>query len=172
MGTLWQEAWGTAGTQYMKPSPHIEGLGSYAAKLDDRICFLACQQADTVFSEDINKQYVLSLDTFAMLDRYKVYYNGHHPQLMFGFEHRWNGEPGNEASATYSLRLGDVDFGTIMVEETFLGGSVVEWYADIPDSFAAGEYMFRFDGASGDAGYPDIDAAAGAHLTFLPTRFF
>lgn len=173
IATFWKNAWGTAGTQYMKPSPHIEGLGSYAEKLDDRMCFLAFQQTDVVFSEDMNNQYDLSLDEFVVLDRYNLYYNGRYPQLLFGFRHYWTGDPGSPASGTYSVRFGDVDFGTVTVQAVDShGGSTVDWYIDIPDSFAAGEYTFSFWGASGDAGYPYIDAAAGAHLSFLPTRLF
>ena len=170
IATLYNDAWGTRGTQYMTPVAHIEGIGSWAAKMDDRMCFLAYQQADVVFSEDINKQYSIPLNQLVQLDRYKVYYSGFHPQMLIGFEHRYTGG-GAAPSATYSLRMGDVDFGTIRVQAVdFNGGSVVDWYADLPEGFVAGEYPFWLYCGSGDTGFQDIDAAAGAHLTFLPTR--
>lgn len=173
IATFWKNAWGTAGTRYMKPSPHIEGLGSYAEKLDDRMCFLAFQQTDIVFSEDMNNQYNLPSGQFIVLDRYALYYSGWHPQLLFGFRHYWTGNPATPASGTYSVRFGNVDFGTVTVRSVDAqGGSTVDWYIDIPDSFTAGEYVFAFFGASGDGLWYEIEAAAGAHISFLPTRLF
>lgn len=166
VGTGWQSAWGTAGTQSMMPALFIEGLGSWAGKMDDRMCFLAYQQTDVVFSEDMNTQYGIGHNYLAKMAQYHVYYNGHHPQMLFGFNIYRGGLPLGVA-ATLSVKLGDVDFGTAMVVVAV--ATAVEWYADIPESFAAGEYKFKFYGGSGDDDYFQIDVA-GPHLTFLPTR--
>lgn len=166
IGTLWQDAWGTAGTQAMCPAPHIEGLGSYAEKIDDRLCFLAAQQADNVFCEDVNIQAGVT-PVFVKMAQYRLYYNGYHPQFVLGFDHYWNGAAGDPAPGTYSMRLGGVDFGTIVVTTT--NATTVEWYADIPDSFAAGEYTFQLYGASDHNYFFQIDFA-GRWLALLPTR--
>lgn len=166
IGTGWQDAWGTAGTHAMKPSPHIEGLGSYAARLDDRMAFLAFQQTDVVFTEEMNKLYSLPEGQFLKLDQYRIYYNGNYPQLFFAFriDHAY---PPTSVAATFSLRFKNVDFGTKTY--TITGNLAVEWFADIPDSFAPGEYGFQFYGAAGE--YSELLLVGATQLTFLPTRF-
>jgi hypothetical protein len=151
----------------MKPSPHIEGLGSYAARLDDRMCFLAGQQTDVVFSEDVNKQYNFPYDTFIKMEQYRAYYNGHYPQMFVGFFLRNEGDAG-DMTATFSLKFRGIDFGTNVyaVPEKV----TVEWFVDIPDSFPAGEAAFQIYGASGHVQYYDL-LMGGPHMTFLPTRF-
>lgn len=175
--TLWRNlsgptdiggAWGTHGTQSMVPVPHIEGLGSWAAKMDDRLCFLAFQQADNIFSEGANKGYSVGDGAFAMIEQYRVYYNGYHPQMVFGFSHySWHGGLG--VSGTYSVRLGGVDFGTVKVSTP--GGTTCEWYVDIPDSFAAGEYTLQFYAANGNDEHAFIDVY-DTWAAWLPVRLF
>ena len=174
VGTFWrpqfnaQGAWGTNGTQSMVPAPHIEGLGSFAAKLDDRICFLAFQQADTIFSETENKGYTPGNNILARMEAYHVYYNGCHPQLAVGFRHQWRGDPGAPATGTYSLRFANTDFGTIRMQTA--GGTSVMWFADLPDSFAAGEHLFALFGGAA-FGYSDIYVSC-TWAAYLPVRLF
>lgn len=167
MGTGWQDAWGTAGTQSMQPSPHIEGLAAFAQKADDRMCFLAAQQTDTMFSEDANKTYQVENGPLVLLDRYHVYYNGHHPRLVLGFTHSIGGGVYAQAG-TYSVRFGDVDFGTVMVSTP--GGTICEWYVDIPDSFSAGEHLLKIYGATDQTSGPD-PYFYNAWISFLPGEF-
>lgn len=166
IGTAWQNAWGTAGTQSLVPAPHVEGLGSWAEKMDDRMCFLAFQQSDVAFCRDINQNYSFPHNTFGRLEQWRIYYNGYHPQVVMGFDVYRSGQP-LAISATFSVRLGDVDFGTGIV--TLSNATKVEWYTDIPTSFAAGEYAFKLYGASGDDNYWALELA-GPWMTFLPTR--
>ncbi|MBU8871390.1 MAG: hypothetical protein KOO60_11050 [Gemmatimonadales bacterium] len=165
-GTGWQDAWGTLGTQSMQPSPHIEGLAAFAQRIDDRVCFLAAQQTDTVFSENGNKAYQINNGPLVLLDRYHIYYNGRHPQLVFGFGHSIGGGVYAQAG-TYSVRFGDVDFGTIIVSTP--GGTTCEWNVDIPDSFSAGEHLLKIYGATNEIYTPPW--FYGVWVTFLPCDF-
>uniref|UniRef100_A0A6M3KNA3 Uncharacterized protein n=1 Tax=viral metagenome TaxID=1070528 RepID=A0A6M3KNA3_9ZZZZ len=170
--TLWRTtynvpgAWGTNGTQSMVPVPHIEGLGSWAGKMDDRMCFLAFQQADTIFSDYAHDAYHPGDNEYARIYQCRLYYNGVHPQMVVGFSHAWSGYVGNPPKGTYSVRLGDVDFGTVKVSGP--GGTTVYWYANLPDSFAAGEYTFQIYGAA-EFSYTQV-SVYGIWAAFLPVR--
>jgi hypothetical protein len=140
IGTKWQEAWGTAGTQYMKPGTHIEGLGSLAEKIDDRMAFLAFQNTDVLFSEDTNFAFAPDGEEFKLAVQWLVYYNGYHPHLWFRFFYGNGGAPVGKAGTT-SLRLGDIDFGTLSVTRN--GGTFIEWCVDVPETLHAGEYPLK-----------------------------
>ena len=170
--TLWrpglnaQGAWGTNGTQSMVPVPHIEGLGSWAEKMDDRMCFLAFQQADTIFSDYANEMYHPGDNEYARIYQCRFYYNGVHPQMVLGFSQAWSGFVGNPPHATYSVRLGDMDFGTVTITPS--QSTTARWFADIPDSFAAGEYAFQIFGAA-EFSYTQLHIY-GLWAAYLPVR--
>ena len=164
IATTFRDAWGTAGTQSMKPSPHIEGLGSWAGKMDDRMCFLAFQQADVVFAENVNAGWDMGDEQFDLLETWPLYYNGYHPEMLLCFDFVHSGGAPVSHPGTFSTRLGDVDLGTIRVSTA--GATHVGWYINIPAPIEAGEYDFSIYGASDESYF--LMRMYRPHLTFVP----
>lgn len=168
MATKWQDAWGTAGTQSMVPSPHTEGLATWAGKMSDRIAWLAFQQADTVFCNAGPVSYELNAeDTWEKKSQRRVYYNGHYPQVVFHFTHwRWGNVPLG-CDATYAVTINSVDIGTCIVVTP--NATHCAWFCDIPPALDKGEYTFQFWMRSDSSGWLWA-RCGGLCMTWLPMR--
>lgn len=163
IGTDFNDTWGTSG---LKPSPHIEGLADYANRMTDLEALLAYQQADTVISEYDEITHVIPYqDDFEHLQTWWVWYNGWSPRIMMTLAIYQSFLL--SAECTISVRFGNVDFGTIVVDsKTAGGGTDVVWPLDVPSGIDVGEYAFKLYGRS-DALMPWIQYFSAA---FVPTK--
>jgi hypothetical protein len=153
----------------MVPSPHKEGLATWAGKMSDRIAFLAFQQADTVFClSRFDTFSVGAVNTWDKVRQCRVYYNGHYPQVVFHFVHDRASSLPLGCSATYAVTINNVDLGTCIVSTPT--ATACAWFVDIPAALDAGEHTFQWWMRSDDDDDWYWARCAGLSMTWLPVR--